>query len=196
MTKTLSLTLDFGLLQGGGGDNVPLGLLNTPNIATVTPTAANTLSPQDVYKFMAAIESNNGEMEGWIMHPQLFWALVEARASVFNGTTTVPQGQFAFNQFRALEDGFEKRLNGYKVTTTNQVSTDRGNGSQTYLAAGQWSDFVIAMFGAIEFMQSDQGLTLMQNDQVAVRAILTADGAARHPGFFAVADALNLTLGA
>jgi HK97 family phage major capsid protein len=96
MTKTLSLTLDFGLLQGGGGDNVPLGLLNTPNIATVSPTTANELSPQDVYRFMAAIESNNGEMEGWIMHPQLFWALIEARASVFNGTTTVPQGQFAF----------------------------------------------------------------------------------------------------
>jgi hypothetical protein len=55
----LSLTLTFGPLQGGGSDNVPLGLLNTPNIATVTPTAANVLSPQDLYKFMAAIESNH-----------------------------------------------------------------------------------------------------------------------------------------
>jgi hypothetical protein len=114
------------------------------------------------------VEVNNAEFEGWIMRPEIFWAMVEARAAVYNGTTTVPQGQFVFNQFRALEDGFQKRLNGYKVTTTSQVSNTRGNGSQTFILGGMWSKFVIAMFGAIEFMQSDQGLTLMQNDQVAV----------------------------
>lgn len=119
----------------------------------------------------------------------------EIFAAVYNGTTTVQQGQFVFNQFRALEDGVQKRLNGYKVTTTPQVSNTRGNGSQTFVLGGMWSKFVIAMFGAIEFMQSDQGLTLMHNDQVAIRAILTADGAAQMPGAFAFCDALNFTLG-
>lgn len=202
MTKTLALTLDKGLLDGPGGDNVPLGLAtmgtaagNPYGMAIVTPTAANTLSPQDTYKFISGVEVNNAEFEGYIMRPEIFWAMVEARAAVYNGTTTVPQGQFVFNQFRALEDGFQKRLNGYKVTTTPQVSNTRGNGSQTFILGGMWSKFVIAMFGAIEFMQSDQGLTLMQNDQVAIRAILTADGAAQMPGAFAFCDALNFTLG-
>lgn len=201
MTKTLSLTLDLGLLQGAGSDNVPLGLAtmgaasNNPyNMAIVSPANANVASPQDIYKFAAQVEANNAEMEGWIMRPELFWGFVETRGTTYSGSGQV--GQFVFNQFRAAADGFDKRLNGYPVVTTPQVSNTRGTGSQTYILGGMWSDYIIAMFGAIEFMQSDQGIQLMQADQVAVVGKLTADGAPRHPGAFAFMDAINITPGA
>lgn len=200
MTKTLSLTLDKGLLDGAGSDNVPLGLAtmgaaagNPYSMSIVSPANANQLSPQDVYKFISGVEANNAEFEGWIMRPELFWALLETRGTTYSGSGQV--GQFVFNQFRAMQDEFEKKLSGYKVTTTVQVSQTRGSGTQTYVLGGMWSDYIIAMFGVIEFMQSDQGIQLLQADQVAVRAMVTADGNIRHPGGVAFADALNLTPG-
>lgn len=82
---------------------------------------------------------------------------------------------------------------GYPVVTTPQVANNRtkgGGNNLTYVAAGMWSDFLIAMFGSIEFAQATQGDTVFGSDQVAVRAILSHDGGARHPGAFAVADQL------
>lgn len=201
MTKTLSLTMDKKLLEGLGSDVVPMGLLNTPNVATVTPTTVaangNTLSPQDVYKFISAIEANNGEMEAWVMRPEMFWALHQARVSSLASNDQL--GQFAFSQFRDAASGFTKTLAGYPVITTPQVANNRTKGAGnnlTYVTAGMWSDFLIAMFGSIEFAQATQGDTIFPSDQVAVRAILSHDGGARHSGAFAVADQLVAAVGA
>lgn len=201
LTKTLALTFDKGLLEGPGSDNVPLGLAtmgassgNPYGLSIVTPATANTLSPQDVYKFISGVEADNADFEGWIMRPELFYALLEVRGQTSSGTSN-PYGPFVFNQFRAMADKFEKMLAGFKVTTTVQVAQTRGTGTQTYVLGGMWSDYIIAMFGVIEFMQSDQGIQLLQADQVAVRAMLTGDGAPRHPGAFAFADNLALTPG-
>jgi hypothetical protein len=53
---------------------------------------------------------------------------------------------------------------------------------------------VIALFGAIEFTQTDAGLNLIGSDQTAVRALLHFDGGPRHPGLVSFADALNLSV--
>jgi hypothetical protein len=126
----------------------------------------------------------------------LFFAFTAARASTYNGTTTAQVGQFVFDQFRQLGSGFAKVMGGYPATTTSQVSITRGSGSKTTLFGGQWSDYIIAMFGSIEFAQATQGDTAFANDQTVVRGILSHDGAARHPGVFAIADGVDLTVGA
>lgn len=206
MTKTLSLTMDYQLLYGPGSDVYPLGLINTPNIATVTPSdtasgaSANTaLAPQDLYSFVAAIEANNGEFQGWILRPELFYSFTSSRAGVYNGSSTVAQGQFVYDQFRQLGSGFQKVLAGFPAVTTSQVSITRqiagSTATGTTLFGGQWDDYIIAMFGSIEFAQATQGDTAFANDQTVVRAILSHDGAARHPGVFAVADGVSLTVG-
>jgi HK97 family phage major capsid protein len=193
MTKTLSLTMDLALIDGMGGDVKPLGLLNTPGISTVTPTTVatngDTLSPQDVYEFISAVEQANADFEGFIMRPDLFYKFVEARAST---------NQFVFDQFRNLGSGFKKEIGGFPVVTTNNVPKNRIKGSGTTLTCvigGMWSDFLIGMWGSIEFVVSDQGATLLQGDQTAIRAILTCDGGARHPGAFAVCDSLLTAIG-
>lgn len=203
MTKTLSLTMDYGLLYGEGSDNVPQGLINVPNVATVTPTTVaadgNTLSPQDLYLFASAVEANNGEFQGWVMRPELFYLFTAARGGVYNGSGTSAIGQFVYDQFRPLGGSpVAKVLAGYPCVTTAQVSITRTKGSGTTLTTvfgGQWDDYIIAMFGSIEFAEAQQGDTAFANDQTVVRAILTCDGAPRHPGVFAIADQLTQSLG-
>jgi HK97 family phage major capsid protein len=195
MTKTLSLTMDYQLLYGEGSDVYPLGLINTPNIVTITPTDSQQLAPQDLLAFVSAIEANNGEFQGFILRPELFYSFAQSRAGVYNGSAIVNQGQFVYDQFRQLGQGFPKQLGGYNATTTSQVSITRGSGSQTSCFGGQWDDYIIAMFGSIEFAQATQGDTAFANDQTVVRAILSHDGAARHPGVFAVADPISLSVG-
>jgi hypothetical protein len=107
----------------------------------------------------------------------------------------VNQGQFVYDQFRQLGMGFPKLLAGYNAVTTPQVSITRGSGTGTTVFGGQWDDFIIAMFGSIEFAQATQGDTAFANDQTVVRAILSYDGAARHPGVFAIADGVNQAVG-
>lgn len=207
MTKTLSLTVDYAGLQGVGSTTQPLGILGTPGVVNnsaniTTPPAVNTgglVSWQDLYQqFVAAVEANNGEFQGWILRPELFYAFVGARAAVYNGSTTVQQGQFIADQFRSVGQGFGPILAGFKATTTPQVSNTRVQGTNkalTYLLGGQWDDYVMAMFGSIEFAQAWQGDTIFPNDQTSVRAILTVDMAPRHPGVFVYADGLQLAAG-
>jgi HK97 family phage major capsid protein len=202
MTKTLSLTMDYALLYGEGSDNIPMGLLNVPNIGVVTPTTVasggNTLSPQDLYSFISTVEANNAEFQGWIMRPELFYDFVGARSSVYNGSTTSQYGQYVYDQFRPLGAGFPKVLAGYPCVTTPQVSITQSKGGSNNLTTvfgGQWDDYIIAMFGTIEFAEATQGDTAFADDQTVVRAILTCDGAPRHAGAFAVADQLVVAVG-
>ena len=197
ITKTLSLTMDYQLLYGEGSDIYPLGLVNTPNVATVTPSdsTGTQLAPQDLFSFISNVEANNGEFQGWIMRPEMFYDFVGSRASTYNGSTTAQVGQFVFDQFRELGSGFRKVVAGYPCVTTSQVSITRGSGSGTTVFGGQWDDYVIALFGSIEFAQAYQGDTAFANDQTVVRGILSHDGAARHPGVFAIADNVSLSVG-
>lgn len=197
MAKSLNLTLDYALLYGPGSDTQPLGLVNTPGVATVTPSdSSNTqLAPQDLFSFISAVEANNGVFSGWILRPEMFYDFCSARASTYNGSTTAAVGQFVYDQMRPLGHGFPKVLAGYNAVTTSQVSVTRGSGDKTTVFGGDFTDFVIAMFGGIEFAQAFQGDTAFANDQTVVRAILSADGAARHPGVYAIADGILNSVG-
>jgi hypothetical protein len=55
---------------------------------------------------------------------------------------------------------------------------------------GDFSEVLIAMFGAIEFSLVTQGDTAFQYDQTWIRGIMINDIGLRHPGAIAVADSL------
>jgi HK97 family phage major capsid protein len=199
MTKTLSLTFDLAGLEGAGGDLKPTGLINTPGIQTVTPTTAATgstgalLAEQDLYSWPSAIAEANAEFEGFIMAPSMYYALLKRRTGAANATDN--GGLFAFSPFRNLGDKLDqKNINGYKVTTSNQVSRTRVQGSTanlTYIIGGMFSDVMLAMFGALEFAIATQGDTAFAADQTVVRAILIGDIGVRHPGAIAWCDKLQ-----
>lgn len=199
MTKTLALSLDQACLEGGGGDNKPRGLLNYPDVYRLTSSDprpnGDALVAEDIYRFVTAVEEANAEFEGFVMRPKTFFKYHQLRAdAVAQGDR---RGMFLFSLIRDQGDGFPKpMLAGYPVTKSTLVSQSRTKGTATnltYIAAGQWSEMLIGMFGAVEFAATNLGDTPFRFDQTWVRGILSADVALRHEASFVVMDQLDLT---
>jgi HK97 family phage major capsid protein len=196
--KTVALIMDKGFLDGEGSDNIPLGLAtmgaatNNPyGMYIVTPALANTLSPQDPAKFIGGIMANNGRLTGWLLRPELFYSLAAVRWTPFNAAGQV--GGFVFDIVHNIDTPIPERILGKPAVLTPQVSITRGSGTQSYVLGADFEDYLIGMFGAIEFTQTDAGWTLLSSDQTAVRAVLSCDGGPRHPGVFAFLDAVSYT---
>lgn len=199
MTKSLALGLDLACLEGTGGDNQPLGIINRQNITTVqssNQTAnGNYVVGQDIYRMIAAIEEANGEFEGFIMRPKLLYKYYQLRAdSVSQGDGA---GPFLFNLIREAGADTPALLAGYPVTKSTQVSQSQTKGTGTgltYLLGGMFSDALIGMFGAIEFAATTLGDTPFLFDQTWVRGILSADFNVRHESMFSYMPSLSTTL--
>lgn len=199
MTKSLALGLDLACLQGGGGDTTPLGIINQPGVNTVNssaPTAnGDKVVGQDVYRMIAAVEESNAEWEGWIMRPKTLYKYYQLRAdSVAQGDG---QGPFLFNLIREAQGDTPATIAGYPVTKSTQISQSLTKGTAsnlTYIIGGMWSDYLIGMFGAIEFAATTMGDTSFANDQTWVRGILSADAAPRHAAAFSMLLNLDTTL--
>jgi HK97 family phage major capsid protein len=200
MTKTLALGLDQACLEGTGGDNKPRGLLNYPDVYRLTSSDPHTdgdrLVGEDVYRFITAVEEANAEFEGFVMRPKTWFKYHQLRVDAV--TQGDKAGMFLFSLIRDQGDGMPKpSLAGYPVTKSTLVSQARSKGAKsnlTYIAAGQWSEMLIGMFGAVEFAATNVGDTPFQFDQTWVRGILSADVALRHEASFVVMDQLDLTL--
>jgi HK97 family phage major capsid protein len=203
--KSVALQLDFYLLQGNGSQTQPLGLAtmgsasgNPYGLALVTQTGAsgspNQLSPQDAYSFPMVVEENNGNPDqdngGFIMRPQLSYAFSQTRWTPYSGAGQV--GGFVYELVRDLKGKAIPHLAGYPVTKTVQVVNNRGGVTNaTYVLFSGWADYLLGLFGAIEFVQTDVGYTLLSSDQCAVRCVLTGDGGPRHPGTVAFCDSIS-----
>lgn len=200
MAKSLALGLDLAGLEGAGGDNRPLGIINRQNVTRITSssTTANgdRVVGQDVYRFFAAIEEANAEqVEAFIMRPKTLYKYYQLRSdAVAQGDAA---GPFLFNLIREAGADSPPLLGGAPVVRSTQVSQSRTKGSATnltYIIAGQWSELLIGMFGAIEFAATTQGDTSFVNDQTWVRGILSADVTPRHESVFCWMDQLDTSL--
>lgn len=200
MTKSLALGLDLAGLQGTGGDTQPLGIINMQNVTQLTSSKQTAdgdfVQGIDVYRMIAAVEEANAEFEGWIMRPKTLYKYYQLRAdAVAQGDSA---GSFLFNIIREAGDGMQALLGGYPVTKSTQVSQNQTKGASsnlTYVVGGMWSDFLIGMFGAIEFAATAMGDRSFTDDQTWVRGILSADVAARHQSAFVVMNSLSTLLG-
>ena len=199
MTKSLALGLDLAGLEGLGGDVRPRGLIYMQNINTVNSSAqtadGDQIVGQDIYRMIAAVEESNAEFEGFVMRPKTLYKYYQLRAdAVAQGDAA---GPFLFNLIREAGMGTPATLAGYPVTKSTQVSQSQSKGASsnlTYIVGGMWSDFLIGMFGAIEFATTTQGDTAFQNDQTWVRGILSTDVAARHEAAFSYMPNLSTLL--
>lgn len=198
MTRSLALGADLAGLEGLGGDNRPLGIIQRENINRINSSKpggnGDALVPEDIYLFPRAVEEVNAEFEGFVMRPKTLYEYYRLRAdAVAQGDK---QGVFVFNLIREAGAGVAAMLGGYPVTKSTQVSRTRtktgGDGVTpcTYIVGGMWSDLLIGMFGAIEFAQTAVGDSAFINDQTWVRGILTMDTAPRHEAGFVLMDNL------
>jgi len=194
MFKSVALQLDYYLLVGNGSQTQPLGLWtmaqvtgNTYGVSLITPTGtgATQLTPQDALSFVAACYTHNGNPKknkgGWIMHPDLFFAFGQTRWTPYSGSGQV--GGFVNNLVREMGWGPDSKdlLANYPVAMTNQVSNNLTTSNTTWCVFSEISDYLLGLYGAIEFFQTDAGYTLASSDMSLVRAIVSGDGGPKHP---------------
>ncbi len=204
MAKSIDLVLDNSAMVGQGSTNAPQGLVGYSGVTSLqSSVSANntangiTLAPQDLGKqFIATIQAHNADFTGWALHPTLFWAMAEGRASVLGSGDQL--GLFLWSITRALENGqMVDRIKGFKASVSANVPTNRTLGSGTGLTCmfgGDWPKFYVGMYGAIEFATADQTGNNFSQYQTTIRAVLNADLGPMYPGAFCYIDGLQLSV--
>jgi HK97 family phage major capsid protein len=199
IARVLALAMDKQLLDGVGTDLAPRGLITYTGVGSYTASTVNangnTLEAQDPERMIGVIENANAIVDdnrvSFIMRGQLWRLLSTRRAdSVSAGDQ---KGPFVFSLTRDTNTGQPLGIAGFKVVRSNQVSATRSKGSAsnlTYILAGDFSQYLIAMSGVLEFDLSTQGDTPFQYDQTWMRGILQLDGAPRHDESFCLCDSL------
>jgi HK97 family phage major capsid protein len=205
MTKTLALQADLYFLEGNGQNNVPKGLIGYNGTNEVvqyqssTPAPkgigvnGNTVFPEDGYRMAAQVEENNAMVEGWVMRPSMWSSIGGFRADAV--TAGDAAGVFVQSLFRAMGDNLDPAWCGFPITKTNQVSRSQQKGTATnltYIIGGMWSDFLIGLFGAIEFLATNTGsltdggiqVNAFSQDLTLIRGIMLGDSGPRHSGAF------------
>jgi HK97 family phage major capsid protein len=200
IAKVLSLQMDLTFLESPGSAYKPKGLLYytgiTSHTAGTTGTDGDTLTPSDPYDMVGKVEEKNAEFKSWIMRPLMFSKLANRRADA--ATAGDKAGMFLFDVLRGLDAQAQgtrgtANLVGYPVVKSTQVSNTRVKGAGTaltYILGGDFSDFIIAMGGVIEFALNTMADTAFTRDQTLIRAIAYCDGAPRREASFVKCDSL------
>jgi HK97 family phage major capsid protein len=203
ISRVLALRLDKSLLEATGSSNEPKGLINYANIsrhtAKVTGTNGDTIQPEDIANMIAKVEEQNAQFKSFLMRPLLYAAIANRRSDAVVANDA--KGPFVFNMFRELNTNMDYsrttpgNLYGNPVYKSTQISGSRTKGSSSnlsYILGGDFSDYMIALSGAIEFQISTQGDTPFTTDQTWYRGIMYCDGAPRHEASFVICDNLNI----
>lgn len=200
IAKVMGLKLDKSLLEATGSNVEPKGLINyaiNSVIASVTGGNGNTFQPEDVGAMISKVEEVNADFKSWIMRPAMYSKVVHRRADAVSAGDG--RGAFLFNTWREVGDdlmqarGKSGRLEGYPVIKSTNVSNTRIKGTGvdlSYILGGDFSDYIIALGGVIEFVLSTQGDTPFTQDQTWIRGIQYADGGPRHEASFVMCDQL------
>ncbi len=208
IARVMALRLDKACLEDPGSSVAPKGLINYANINSVTATGTtsnpnDTLQPEDLYSMIAAVEEVNAIFKSWILRPLMYQKIATRRADA-----AVPgdgAGPFLFDILRELGKdmnlarGKTGALVGYPAVKSTNVSKTRGTiaapltaSTNTYILGGDFSDFIIALGGVIEFVQSTQGDTPLTQDQTWIRGIQHVDCGPRHEASFVKCDNLKM----
>ena len=203
ISRVLALRLDKSLLEATGSSNEPKGLINYAGISKHTASTVgnngNTIEPEDVAKMIGIVEEQNAQFKSFVMRPLMYAAIANRRADAV--TAGDKKGPFVFNMFREMNANIDVsrstpgNLYGHPVFKSTQISGTRSKGSSSnlsYILGGDFSDYLIAMSGAIEFQISTQGDTPFTTDQTWYRGIMYCDGAPRHEASFVLCDQLNV----
>ncbi len=200
MMKSACLKFDKTALEGEGSTYSPKGILTYANItkhnAKTVATDGNTFAPEDIGLMIGKVEEQNAEFSGWIMRPLMYSALVNRRADA--ATPGDAAGAFLFDRYRSITDQRNRgrgvaELEGYPVVKSTNVSNTRVKGAGTnlsYIVGGNFKDVIMAVSGVLEFLTSDKGDTMIQNDQTWVRGVMLCDVGLRHEASIVLCDSL------
>lgn len=187
IATNMALTADLAALRGTGVNGQPLGLRNTPGLNTVdwnlsSPYQTNPGYEQfyDMEYELATANTLKGKL-GFLFHPTLRRALAKIRVDQGGGANT---GQFLANP--VTDPQLESYL-GYPFKRTTQIPTNVGTGAnKTEVYFGNWSDMIIAMWGGMEILASQETSDAFAKNQTWVRIMMDMDIGIRHIESFVV----------
>jgi len=162
----LRVAADLAAINGSGASGQTLGLLNTPGIGTVTGTS---ITWDGILEFESDVSSSN----------------VLLNDSTFGYLSTPAVRKLLKNRERftgagPIWDG--KSMNGYSALASMNVPT-------ATLIAGDWSQLVIATWGALEIRVDP--FTAFKSGIVGVQAIMSIDTGLRYPAAFSAATSVT-----
>ena len=180
LMKVLALNWDFLILYGQGGGDQPLGLVNTPGIASVL--FGGTATYQQVIAFetaLAVFNADQGNM-AFATSPSVRgkW---KGLAAALTGATTVSGPQNAI--WTPGGEAGEGEVNGYHALASNQILN---NG----VLFGNWSEIIHGLYGGYDIIVNPYS----RDTDAAVRITVNSFGdvVLRHAASFCVsADAGN-----
>lgn len=203
IARVMALKLDKSLLEAVGSNVEPKGLINYANInnhtAATTGATGDTFQPEDVGDMISEVEEVDATFMAWIMRPKMYNKIVHRRADAV--TAGDGKGQFMFSTWRQVGDNMNLQrgktgaMEGYPVIKSTNVSKTRTKGGAStlsYILGGDFTDYIMALGGVVEFVLSTQGDTPFTQDQTWIRGIMSADGAPRHEASFILCDTLVL----
>lgn len=182
LTRQIGLAVDQAAISGTGSSNQPAGILSTTGIGDVSGGTDGLLP---AWSHIVALESEvaaaNADMGalGYLTNAYVRGILKE--------TTKVSSDAGAgFIWEPGNEPGFDS-LNGYRAAVSNQVPSNLDKGSSTDVCSaiifGNWSDLIIAEFGAIDIIVDPY--TYASTGNIRIAAHYFCDIGVRHADSFA-----------
>ena len=187
LNRQMRLAMDLSVLNGSGSSGQPTGILQTSGIGSVvggTNGGAFSIEKSvDLELELAKDNALSGNLR-YVTTPGVVAALKKLRA---DGST----GAFLYNtDLQAIGRGATPgTLNGYAISSSNQVPSNgtKGTGSNLHTVLyGDFSQCLVGFWGAgVELAISDSDSDDFSKLLQTVRAVTTMDIAIRHPEAFA-----------
>jgi HK97 family phage major capsid protein len=179
--NSLARELARTAIHGSGAGGQPTGILNTPGIGSVVKGAnGGALTWDDILALEREVEADNalGGSLGFVTSTRLKAKLKGTLKSATAGADYIWMDS-------ANADG-TGIMSGYRALSSTTIRSDLTKGTGTNLSAlvfGDWSSLIVATWGALS-LEVDPNHDFRKGT-IAMRVMLFADMAVRHPESFA-----------
>lgn len=176
----------------GSGTGQPLGILNTPGIATTTLTSSSLEDPaiaggllDKILDSIASVQTSWGQPSAIVMHPRTWTRILKSRDSVGH-YTIAPRNNFGAGYdpatARTFVNGPQQALFGVEVVLSNRVPTNLGSGTnESRIIIGDFREALIL---------DRQGITVDESPHVYFTTNQTVFRAESRMGFTAARSPL------
>jgi len=165
LAQVLATEVDLQAFAGDGTGNVPLGILNTPNITSVVDATPDWAS---IVQLEADLVAANADI------PSMGYAVAAGLLPTLKTTAKdTGSGLFLWDS----STSYSGRMNGYPAMASNQITAG-------HILFAAWKQFLFATWGGLELEANPY--TRFAQGSVQVRAIMDIDFAVRHPASFSV----------
>ena len=198
MADTLGQTLDDGLMFGEGGLE-PMGLVYHDDLIDYEALLGDDgdfFRTEDIEYMVAEIQEQDvpAPSPTFVTRPRLAARIQMRRASAIESMDSegpLVALDMAMNGTRG--GNRDSTLGGYRLVRSTKMRGTLTKGDGTGLSevlCGQFTEYVLATLGAIEFSMTDSHGELFLSGVKTIMAVMYADGAARRGNAFALCQSL------